>query len=129
MTGVPGTFTPTCFEKHLPDFIEKDNEVRTSGIDEIFFMAVNDSFVMAFGRKYCNKLESIRMIGDPEGSYTKEVSLDTDLSVTGLGLRSKRFTPVIEENIVTYIEAEDAPPDYERSSASTLIEFLKSRQG
>ena len=53
------------------------------------------------------------MIGDPEGSFTKEIGLDIDLSVAGLGLRSKRFTAVIEENIVTYIEAEDAPPDYE----------------
>ena len=67
------------------------------------------------------------MIGDPEGSFTKEIGLDVDLSIAGLGLRSKRFTAVIEDNIVTYIEAEDAPPDYERSSASNLTKFLKNR--
>ena len=127
LTGVPGAFTPTCSEKHLPDFIEKENEVRAHGINEIFFMAVNDPFVMAYWGKHYNKPDSIRMIGDPEGSFTKEIGVDIDLSVAGLGLRSKRFTAVIEDNIVTYIEAEDAPPDYQRSSASTLIEFLKSR--
>ena len=129
LTGVPGAFTPTCSEKHLPDFIEKENEVRALGIDEIFFMAVNDPFVMAYWGKHYSKPDSIRMIGDPDGSFTKEVGLDIDLSVAGLGLRSKRFTAVIEENIVTYIKAEDAPPDYERSNATTLIEFLKSRPG
>ena len=127
LTGVPGAFTPTCSEKHLPDFIEKENEVRALGINEIFFMAVNDPFVMAYWGKHHNKPDSIRMIGDPEGIFTKEIGLDIDLSVAGLGLRSKRFTAVIEDNTVTYIEAEDAPPDYERSSASTLIEFFKSR--
>ena len=129
LTGVPGAFTPTCSEKHLPDFIEKENEVRALGIDEIFFMAVNDPFVMAYWGKYYNKPDSIRMIGDPDGSFTKEVGLDIDLSVAGLGLRSKRFTAVIEENIMTYIKVEDAPPDYERSSASMLIESLKSGPG
>ena len=127
LTGVPGAFTPTCSEKHLPDFIEKEGEVRSLGIDEIFFMAVNDPFVMAYWGKHYNKPDSIRMIGDSEGSFTKEVGLDIDLSVVGLGLRSKRFTAVIEDNVVTYIETEDAPPDYERSSASMLIKFLKSR--
>ena len=82
---------------------------------------------MAYCGQQYNKSDSIRMIGDPEGSFTKEIGLDIDLSVAGLGLRSKRFTAVIEDNIVTYIEAEDAPPDYKRSSASTLIKFLKSR--
>ena len=128
LTGVPGAFTPTCSEKHLPDFIEKENEVRALGVNEIFFMAVNDPFVMAYWGKHYNKSDSIRMIGDPEGSFTKEIGLDIDLSVAGLGLRSKRFTAVIEDNILIYIETEDAPPDYERSSASTLIEFLKKNQ-
>ena len=127
LTGVPGAFTPTCSEKHLPDFIEKENEVRAHGINEIFFMAVNDPFVMAYWGKHYNKSDSIRMIGDPEGSFTKEIGLDIDLSVAGLGLRSKRFTAVIEDNIVTYFEAEDAPSDYERSSASNLTKFLKNR--
>ena len=127
LTGVPGAFTPTCSEKHLPDFIEKENEVRALGIDEIFFMAVNDPFVMAYWGQQYNKSDSIRMIGDPDGSFTRETGLDIVLSGAGLGLRSKRFTAVIEETIVTYIEAEDAPPDYKRSSASTLIKFLKSR--
>jgi len=127
LTGVPGAFTPTCSEKHLPDFIEKENEVCALGINEIFFMAVNDPFVMAYWGKHYNKSDSIRMIGDPEGSFTKEIGLDIDLSVAGLGLRSKRFTAVIEDNIVTYIEAEDAPPDYERSSVSNLTKFLKNR--
>ena len=127
LTGVPGAFTPTCSEKHLPDFIEKENEVLALGVNEIFFMAVNDPFVMAYWGKHHNKPDSVRMIGDPEGSFTKEIGLDIDLSVAGLGLRSKRFTAVIEDNIVTYIEAEDAPPDYERSSASNLTKFLKSR--
>ena len=127
LTGVPGAFTPTCSEKHLPEFIEKANEIRARSIDEIFFMAVNDPFVMAYWGKQYNKPGSIRMIGDPEGNFTKEIGLDIDLSVAGLGLRSKRFTAVIEDNIVNYIEVEDAPPNYERSSASTLINFLKSR--
>ena len=127
LTGVPGAFTPTCSEKHLPDFIEKENEVLALGVNEIFFMAVNDPFVMAYWGKHYNKSDSIRMIGDPEGSFTKEIGLDIDLSVAGLGLRSKRFTAVIEDNIVTYIEAEDAPPDYERSSVSNLTKFLKNR--
>ena len=127
LTGVPGAFTPTCSEKHLPEFIEKENEIRALSIDEIFFMAVNDPFVMTYWGKQYNKLGSIRMIGDPEGNFTKQVGLDIDLSVAGLGLRCKRFTAVIDDNIVTYIEVEDAPPNYERSSASMLIKFLKSR--
>ena len=127
LTGVPGAFTPTCSEKHLSEFIEKENEIRARSIDEVFFMAVNDPFVMAYWGKYYNKPDSIRVIGDPEGSFTKEVGLDIDLSVARLGLRSKRFTAVIEDNTVTYIEVEDAPSAHERSSASTLIKVLTSR--
>jgi peroxiredoxin len=95
LTGVPGAFTPTCSEQHLPDFIKKTKLIKSHGVDSIFFMAVNDPFVMAYwGEKYKIK-DEVRMLGDPAAEFTKSHGLEMDLSEAGLGLRSKRFTLVV----------------------------------
>ena len=124
LTGVPGAFTPTCSEQHLPDFIKKTKLIKSHGVDSIFFMAVNDPFVMAYwGEKYKIK-DEVRMLGDPAAEFTKSHGLEMDLSEAGLGLRSKRFTLVVSFLKVVYCQVENSPKDYKNSNTLNLLNFL-----
>ena len=124
LTGVPGAFTPTCSEWHLPDFLKKTKLIKSHGVDSIFFMAVNDPLVMAYwGEKYKIK-DEVRMLGDPAAEFTKSHGLEMDLSEAGLGLRSKRFTLVLSFVEVAYCQVENSTKDYKNSSTEKLLNFL-----
>jgi len=123
--AVPGAFTPTCSEKHLPGFIERAHDFRAAGVEEIYCLAVNDLFVMkAWGKSYPTFAESgIKLVADGNGDYTRALGLELDLTAHRLGLRSKRFAAIIENGVFTAIEIDDA--GLEKSSAESILAILR----
>ncbi|MCQ8879487.1 peroxiredoxin [Pseudoalteromonas shioyasakiensis] len=102
--AVPGAFTPTCSNAHLPEFITLADKIKAKGVDAIYCVSVNDAFVMkAWGEQ--QNAEEIDMLADGDASFTKALGLDKDTAGFG-GVRSKRYAMVVEEQVVTglYIE-------------------------
>ncbi|GAA5135423.1 peroxiredoxin [Thalassotalea piscium] len=119
--AVPGAFTPTCSETHLPGFIVAADELKAKGIDHIICLAVNDAFVMnAWGK--AQNAEHIMMLADGDGSYTKALGLEMETGAFG-GLRSQRYSMVIDNGIVTHLNIEQ-PKQFEVSTAQVLLNSL-----
>ncbi len=121
--AVPGAFTPTCSNAHLPGFVVHADAIKAKGVDAIVCMSVNDPFVMAEWGKAQNASE-IQMMGDPAAELTRAMGLDIDLSGPGLGVRSKRFAMIVDDGTISHIAVEDAPPDHSVSSAEAVLEKL-----
>ena len=118
--ALPGAYTPTCSAKHLPGYVEKAAELKEK-IDEIWCLSVNDAFVMgAWGREN-NAAGAVRMMADGGAEFTKAVGMELDLSARGLGVRSKRYSMLVEDGIVKTLNIE-APGDMDVSSAFTMLE-------
>jgi peroxiredoxin len=122
MFGVPGAFTPTCSERHLPGFIERFEEFRKRGI-EVYCIAVNDSFVMKAWGEALGAPEGLQMLADGSGDLTKALGLDIDLSGNGMGLRSRRYALYAEDGVVKTLWLE-APGEFKVSSAEHVLEQL-----
>jgi peroxiredoxin len=120
--SVPGAFTPTCSAKHLPGFVEKADELKAKGIDEIVGTAVNDPFVMGAWNKAAGSSD-ITMLADGNADFAKALDLTMDGSGFGLGLRGQRFSMVVNDGVVEQLHVE-APGEFKVSSADYLIEHL-----
>lgn len=120
--AVPGAFTPTCSQSHLPGFVVKADELRAKGVDQIVCLSVNDAFVMDAWGKHQNA-DGILMIADGSGDFTRAVGLEMDLSARGLGMRSQRYAMVIEDGVVTHLNVEE-PGKFEVSDAQTMLGLL-----
>jgi glutaredoxin/glutathione-dependent peroxiredoxin len=119
--GLPGAFTPTCSAKHLPGFIAKAQDFRARKIDEIWCISVNDAFVMgAWGREH-GAGGKVRMMADGSGMYSKELGLEMDLVARGLGVRSQRYSMLVDDGVVKALNVEE-PGKFEASSAEKLLE-------
>ena len=121
--AVPGAFTPTCSNKHLPGFIEKADEIRAKGVDDIICMSVNDAFVMKAWGEERGAGDKVRMIADGNGDLTKALGLDFDGSGIGFGLRSQRFAAIVQNGVVKKL-AVDAGGKFEVSSAEAILKAL-----
>ena len=121
--AVPGAFTPTCSNKHLPGFIEKADEIRAKGVDDIICMSVNDAFVMKAWGEERGAGDEVRMIADGNGDLTKALGLDFDGSGIGFGLRSQRFAAIVQDGVVKKL-AVDAGGKFEVSSAEAILAAL-----
>lgn len=121
--AVPGAFTPTCSEQHLPGFIAKAAEFKAKGVDEIWCVAVNDAFVMGAWAKDQNAEGKVRLLADGSGDWTAKLGLELDLTAKGLGVRSRRYSALLEDGIVKILNLEDGG-GYERSDADTLLKQL-----
>jgi peroxiredoxin len=120
--AVPGAFTPTCSARHLPSFVDKADELKAKGIDEIACISVNDPFVMAsWGQK--DGSDAITMIADGNGQFADAVGLAMDASKFGMGKRSQRYSMVVDDGTVEQINVE-APGEYRASSAEHMLEQL-----
>ena len=119
--GLPGAFTPTCSAKHVPSYLQNFDKLKAAGIDEIWCISVNDAFVMgAWGRDQKAK-GKVRMMGDGSGTYTKALGLELDLVARGLGVRSQRYSMLIQDGVVKTLNVEEAGK-FEVSNAEKLLE-------
>lgn len=122
--AVPGAFTPTCSNQHLPGFVEKANEIKAKGVDTIACVSVNDAFVMGAWGKDRNVGDKVLMLGDGSAAFSKAVGLDLDLSKMGLGVRSRRYSMLVENGVVKQLNIEEAPAGAEKSGAGTMLQQL-----
>jgi peroxiredoxin len=121
--AVPGAFTPTCSAKHVPGYVQNFDALRARGVDEIWCVAVNDAFVMgAWGRDQ-KAGGKVRMMADGSATYTKALGLDMDLIARGMGVRSQRYSMLVEDGVVVRLNVE-APGKFEVSSAETMLAQL-----
>jgi peroxiredoxin len=122
--GLPGAFTPTCSAKHLPGFLQNADQLKAAKVDEIWCLSVNDAFVMgAWGREQGAK-GKVRMIADGSGLYTKALGLEMDLVGRGLGVRSQRYSMLVEDGVVKTLNIEE-PGKFEVSSAEKLLDQVR----
>jgi len=110
--SLPGAFTPTCSTYQLPGFEEKAPDFYANGIDDIYCISVNDSFVMNTWRDY-NKLENVKVIPDGNGEFTKEMGMLVDMSVVGFNMRSRRYAMIVDNGVITkmFIEPDSTASD------------------
>lgn len=120
--SVPGAFTPTCSAKHLPGFVEKADELRAKGIDEIACTAVNDAFVMAEWNKLAGSAD-ITMLADGNADFVEALGLTMDASGFGMGKRGQRFSMIVNDGVVEQLNVED-PGDFRVSSAEHMLAQL-----
>ena len=120
--AVPGAFTPTCSERHLPGFVEHFDEFREKGID-VACMSVNDPFVMQAWGKSQDVPEGLMMLADGNGDFTRALGLEMDASAYGMGTRSRRFALYAEDGVVKQLHVE-SPGEYRVSSAEYVLSQL-----
>lgn len=121
--AVPGAFTPTCSDYHLPGFVEHADEIKARGIDLIACVAVNDHFVMEAWGKARNVGDKILMLADGNGDFTRALGMDNDSSRFGMGIRSRRYAALVEDGVVKSLNI-DQPGRFELSSAEKILETL-----
>lgn len=123
LVAVPGAFTPTCSARHLPGFLDKAEEIKAKGIDEIAVTSVNDAFVMGAWGKANDTGDKVTMLADGNGEFARAVGLTMDGSKFGLGERSQRYSMIVDNGVVTELNVE-APGEFKVSSAEHLLEQL-----
>ena len=120
--AVPGAFTRTCSQRHLPSYVTNAAQLKAKGVDTIACLAVNDPFVMgAWGKEH--KAGDIVMLGDGSGDFTRAIGLELDRIKEGMGIRSQRYSMLVENGVVKALHVE-APGQYEVSSAEAMLKAL-----
>ncbi len=118
--SVPGAFTPTCSNSHLPGYIKHAAEIKAKGVDTIACMAVNDAFVMDAWGKDRGVGDKVLMLADGNGEFTRALGLELDASGFGMGKRSQRFSMVVDNGIVKELNVE-APREFKVSTAECVL--------
>ena len=121
--SVPGAFTPTCSQEHLPGFIDQADAIKAKGVDTIACMAVNDMFVMDAWGNSAGAGDKVLMLADGNGTYAAALGLELDASGFGLGTRGQRFALVVEDGTITQLHVE-APMEFKVSSSDNILENL-----
>ena len=121
--AVPGAFTPTCSDTHLPGFMVRSDEIKAKGVDTLVCVAVNDPFVMASWAKALNTGDYILMLSDGNGEFARAMGLELDASAVGLGRRSKRYAAVIDDGVLRYLGVEPGK-EVGVSGAEAVLEAL-----
>jgi len=123
--GLPGAYTPTCSAKHVPGYVEKAGELKAAGVDEIWCVSVNDAFVMgAWGRDQ-HTSGKVRMMADGSADFARATGLTLDLTARGMGLRSNRYSMLVEDGVVKTLNIE-GPGKFEVSDAGTMLAQAKA---
>jgi glutaredoxin/glutathione-dependent peroxiredoxin len=121
--AVPGAFTPTCSDHHLPGFVLRAEDIKAKGVDTIACIAVNDVFVMGAWGEVQGTGDDITMLADGNGEFAAEVGLTLDGSGFGLGTRSQRYAAIIDDGVVTELMVEPNP-GLDVSSAESVLAKL-----
>lgn len=121
--SVPGAFTPTCSAKHLPGFVENADAILGKGVDAIACLSVNDAFVMNAWGESAGVSGKVTMLADGNADFAKALGLEMDASGFGMGLRSKRFSMIVEDGVVKELNVEE-PGAFQVSSAEHALTQL-----
>ncbi len=124
--AVPGAFTPTCSQKHVPGYVEQADALKAAGVDEIWCLAVNDAFVMGAWARDQQTGGKLRMLADGDAAFAKATGLTLDLTGKGLGLRSNRFSMLVKDGKVVTLNVE-GPGKFEVSDAATMLAQAKAQ--
>ncbi|CAI8614771.1 unnamed protein product [Vicia faba] len=123
--AVPGAFTPTCSQKHVPGFVEKSAELKAKGVDTIACISVNDAFVMNAWKEDLKVNDEVLLLSDGNGDFTKAIGCELDLSdkPVGLGVRSRRYALLAEDGVVKLFNLEEGGA-FTFSGADDILEVL-----
>jgi len=121
--GLPGAFTPTCSAKHLPGYLAGFDRLKAKQVDEVWCVAVNDAFVMGAWGKEQKCAGKVRMMADGSATYAKALGLEMDLTARGMGVRSQRYSMLVEDGVVKALNLEQ-PGKFEVSDAETMLRQL-----
>ena len=122
--GLPGAFTPTCSEKHLPGFVVATDKLKEKNIKKVICISVNDPFVMDAWGKIHNVQGKIIMLGDYNGDFTRSIGAEQNLSHRGLGIRSSRYTMLVEKGNIVKISEEEIPGKCEITAAENFLKEI-----
>ena len=122
--GLPGAFTPTCSVKHLPGFVIATDRLKKKGIKKVVCISVNDPFVMDAWGKTHNVQDKILMVGDSKGDFTKNIGAELNLTNRGLGVRSSRYTMLVDKGGVLKISEEEVAGKCEVTAAENFLKEI-----
>ena len=122
--GVPGAFTPTCNDHHLPGFVMQADEILAKGVDRIACVAVNDAFVMGAWGNAQGTGDKVLMLSDGNGEFATAAGLDLDLAGIGLGTRSQRYAAILQDGVVQEIFVEPNAGTVDVSSSDQVLKAL-----
>lgn len=122
--AVPGAFTSTCSERHLPGFVNNAYTFRKKGIEQVVCISVNDAFVMRAWQQDQAILDEVVMVADGNGEFTKAIGLTLDLRAVGMGVRSRRYAMVVDDGVVTHLLVEPTGGGRAVSRAEAVLEAL-----
>ena len=122
--GLPGAFTPTCSAKHLPGFINATDQLKTKNIKKVICISVNDPFVMNAWGKTHNVENKILMVGDSNAIFTKNIGAELNLNHRGLGIRSSRYTLLVEKGQIVKISEEEVAGKCESTAAENFLKEI-----
>ena len=119
--AVPGAFTPTCSNLHMPSFLNNAAAIKAKGVDSIAVTGVNDVFVMEAWKKATGAEGKVDFLADGNGEFAKAIGMDFDGAGAGLGIRSKRYSMLVDDGVVKTLNIEEAPGKCEVSGGQTLL--------
>jgi peroxiredoxin len=123
--AVPGAYTPTCHNTHMPSFVKAMDALKAKGVTKVACISVNDPFVMgAWGEATGATAAGVTMLADPTAAFTKALGLDFDGAGAGLGIRSKRYSMLVENGVVKVLNIEDAPGQAVCSTGEVLVDQI-----
>jgi peroxiredoxin len=122
--AVPGAFTNTCHKMHLPSITTSADAMKAKGVDTIAVTSVNDVFVMRAWQRDTDPDQRTVFLADGTADFAKAIGLDIDLAAPGFGVRSKRYSMVVEDGVVKTLNVEDNPGTVEKSGGDTLLAQL-----
>ena len=122
--GLPGAFTPTCSIKHLPGFIKAIDQLKKKDIKKIICISVNDPFVMNAWGKIHNVSNKILMVSDFNATFTRNIGAEVNLHHRGLGIRSSRYSMLVEKGIIVKINEEEKAGICESTAAENFIKEI-----
>lgn len=124
LVGMPGAFTPTCHNNHLPGFIEHRDAILTKGVAEIVVLSTNDTHVLRAWGEATGAAGKIRFVSDGNAEFITQAGLSFDGSGTGMGTRARRFAMIVEDGVVTTLALEEQRGQTAVSSAAQILEKL-----
>ncbi len=125
LVGLPGAFTPSCHLTHLPEFVERAQDLTNAGVEAVFFLAVTDVFVMQAWSEARKAGGKITMISDGNGDFTAKAGMRADLSSVGMGWRSKRYAAILRERKVVSFAVEEVITETKVSSAAYVLQRVR----